>query len=131
MSLYAQGMNQGGPVIMRASVLSAVVLAMLCVLPAAAADQIVLNNYGAKPFMSPEGDGYFDVVVVEAFRRAGIDVHITPGPASRALAATPPTFLACSAKMSIWPVVITDPASAGERHLVRPLPSMPAVSIRR
>jgi polar amino acid transport system substrate-binding protein len=46
---------------------------------------LVLNETNAPPFSNPERTGFYDVVVTEALRRAGLGVRIVTLPAERAL----------------------------------------------
>jgi polar amino acid transport system substrate-binding protein len=46
---------------------------------------LVLNETSAPPFSNPERTGFYDVVVTEALRRAGLGVRIVTLPAERAL----------------------------------------------
>lgn len=46
---------------------------------------LVLNEANAPPFSNPERTGFFDVVAIEAFRRAGLELRFVTVPAERAL----------------------------------------------
>jgi polar amino acid transport system substrate-binding protein len=46
---------------------------------------LVLNEANAPPYSNPERTGFFDVVAIEAFRRAGLELHIVSVPAERSL----------------------------------------------
>jgi polar amino acid transport system substrate-binding protein len=46
---------------------------------------LVLNNPTNAPFTTEAGDGFFDIIVSEAFRRAGLNLKLVKLPAERAL----------------------------------------------
>ena len=46
---------------------------------------LVLNEANAPPYNNTDRTGFFDVVAVEAFRRAGFELHLEKLPAERAL----------------------------------------------
>jgi polar amino acid transport system substrate-binding protein len=46
---------------------------------------LVLNEANAPPFTNPERSGFFDVVAIEAFRRARLELRLEKLPAKRAL----------------------------------------------
>jgi len=55
---------------------------------AGAADRgvLVLNSAWEPPYSTPGGDGFLDVIVREAFRRAGVELRLVKLPAERGLA---------------------------------------------
>lgn len=67
-------------------------LMMACVgmtwfMSASAANEttLVLNDPTNEPFTTPAGDGFFDIVIGEAFRRSGLQLKLVKLPAERAL----------------------------------------------
>jgi polar amino acid transport system substrate-binding protein len=63
-------------------------LSALLVLPIALAAEprvLVLNEANEPPYSNAERTGFFDVVAIEAFRRAGLTLRIETVPAGRAL----------------------------------------------
>jgi polar amino acid transport system substrate-binding protein len=52
---------------------------------AAGPPALVLNEANAPPYSTAERTGFFDVVAIEAFRRAGLELHIVTVPAGRSL----------------------------------------------
>ncbi len=46
---------------------------------------LVLNNTNEPPYTTPDGNGFLDLVVREAFRRAGVQLRLVRLPAERAL----------------------------------------------
>jgi len=64
------------------------VLGLLLMWPGAWAAErpvLVLNDTNEPPYTTPAGDGYLDVIVREAFRRAGVDLRLIKLPAERGL----------------------------------------------
>jgi len=70
-----------------AGALLAILAFMLAVPDGFAAEPrvLVLNEANAPPFSNPERTGFFDVVAIEAFRRAGLELRLVTVPAARAL----------------------------------------------
>lgn len=60
-------------------------LAVLAARPALAAPPLVLNTDGAPPHSRPDGTGFEDRIVTEAFRRIGLAVKLVQLPSERAL----------------------------------------------
>jgi len=62
----------------RIAILSALpLLALQCVAtPAAEPQTLVLNSASAPPFATDAGDGFLDIIIGEAFRRAGLGIKI-------------------------------------------------------
>lgn len=67
----------------RLSVLASVLF--LSTVMAAEPDALVLNETNAPPYSNAARTGFFDVVAIEAFRRAGLKLHIATVPAGRSL----------------------------------------------
>lgn len=67
---------------------SSLILFVACVIrmvPAVAGEVMKVNTYGAEPFTTKQATGLFDVVVKDAFLRAGISASISWVPAKRGL----------------------------------------------
>lgn len=64
----------------------ALLLLLLPVAPRAENRTLILNTSNAAPRSTPEGTGFLDMVVKEAFRRSGLWAVITHQPSERALA---------------------------------------------
>ncbi|TVM32749.1 substrate-binding periplasmic protein [Oceanidesulfovibrio marinus] len=54
--------------------------------PSSASQQITINSTYSPPYTTPNRDGYFDLLLIEAFGRLGYQVHVNMLPAQRALA---------------------------------------------
>ena len=67
--------------------LLAVLVLMLCFSSGLAAERrvLVLNEANGPPYSNPERTGFFDVVAIEAFRRARLELRLEKLPAERAL----------------------------------------------
>ena len=70
-----------------ALVCGALLAALLCPSTGMAAQPsvLVLNEANAPPYSNSERTGFFDVVAIEAFRRAGFELQIVTVPAGRSL----------------------------------------------
>lgn len=68
------------------ALLAALVLMLYCSSGLAAEPRVlVLNEANAPPYSNAERTGFFDVIAIEAFRRAGFELHLEKLPAERAL----------------------------------------------
>lgn len=54
--------------------------------PASASQSLTINSSYSPPYTTPNRDGYFDLLLIEAFGRLGYQVHLNMLPAQRALA---------------------------------------------
>jgi len=69
----------------RARVLLLFSLASLLFTPLSAAEKLVLNAGSAAPFVCEDGNGFYDLLVRELFRRMGLEAEVIALPSERAL----------------------------------------------
>lgn len=77
-------MSGNGPNTLRIAAFLCCLAAALCVRPAIATP-LVLNTDGAPPHSRPDGTGFEDRIVAEAFRRIGLPVKLVMLPSERSL----------------------------------------------
>ena len=82
---------------------------------------LVLNEANASPYSNPERTGFFGVVAIEAFRRAGVELRLVTVPAERALmlsnsGASDGELNRLASVAALYPNLIRVPEKLGEWH---------------
>jgi polar amino acid transport system substrate-binding protein len=82
---------------------------------------LVLNEANALPYSNPERPGFFGVVAIEAFRRAGVELRLVTVPAERALmlsnsGASDGELNRLASIAALYPNLIRVPEKLGEWH---------------